>query len=1119
MKDEVIREKLGLLNRDSLIQNLISQANARYILFNTSESRDNFPPYTIIDDNLNLLALYYLNFGCSFAENNNFEEAISPLEKGASLLEFIHGADAGKHLNSGYYGLIAALAYYVSFQYSKAFILIKKIESTSPIATLCHLFLSRNFSRLTEEIDRILISQEYNDEEISKKENLRDSSTLVYTFVIARSLDGFLKYLYTGNKEILDTSKQLLTDLKEIAEIEQDPGIWWVIRLLLLISNGFDEASLWNTLNLHFDIEDNRVKGYIHSLVYLQPRGIFELFITQRKALGKVLKDNDGCIVSIPTSSGKTRIAEIAILNCILNDSSSKVLYVAPFRSLAFEIENSLEVILGSADINVSHLYGGSLYSKMDEEIIEDSNVIIATPEKAKAITRGNDELINQIKLIIIDEGHLLGPSKRLITNEIFYEELRYYMEQNNGKFLLLSAVLPNSNELAEWLTKSEESVFKNDWRPSDERLGILQYNSNVVNLRWISQDNERNSFNNKFIVAEELPLTGRQRKIRHFPDGINEAVAATAYKLHTFGPVLIFVGRKDSVFVMARSYLKSLGHEPKDHTWKNGSDWKAFELACIETYGLHDNQWYSFAKKGILCHNANLHADVRLPLERLMRSDKPLVIIATSTLGQGVNLGISTVIFSTLRQGKEPITPRDFWNIAGRAGRAYVDHEGKILVAWDSSDIPTEDYQWYINNIKNKYLNKDKIDIAKSGILSRIIDLKDIAENNDVDFDLLIQLITENNTKDIGEGASAIDEVLDWVDDTLLSLILLNAESDNDNDLSWSDEFFKKSLAYIQAQNETVISGDEVIAILKARLEGVIQKVGTNRNKWRSIVKSGIPLSTDLIIEERLTEIIEATQKFEIDDDIIDVFIAIEDIIKDLPIFSEGGDDFKSGSIELIRRNWLSGVAISKFGSLENAIEIITKYYNFKLPWILNGIAKKMRNIDLNNEAELIERLSICVECGLPSLVPIKIYQAGIRSRSSAKELSLLFDADEERSIISYKRELIKDGENLKLMVTENTAHWLDLLSNTANRRKIKISKIPNFTFGKVHEQTRTLFAKKINGKLYLISPDYKFMQEMTEDDIDFSEIANVPGIRLRYSTHRKEWRMKVINPYVETY
>lgn len=702
MRNEIIRKKLVLIERDRVIQNLIAQANARYILLNTSENRENFPPYTINDDKLNILSFYYLNFGCSFAENQAFDEAIEPLEKGASLLEFIHAAETNKKNASNYYGLIASLAYYVGFQYSKSFILIKKFETTSVIAKLIHLFLLRDFIQLSEEINKILIDPSYRDSFISNNIDEIDGTTKIYEITIAKALDGFLKYFFTGNVDLLNNAKALLKSIKEISEIETDPGIWWVIRLLLLISDGFNESSLWNALKSYFDLDHPKVSQYIKSLVFLAPRGIFELFITQRKSLNKVLNAENGCIISIPTSSGKTRIAEIAILNCMINDPANKVLYIAPFRSLAFEVESTLEPILDNADISVSHLYGGSLYSKLDEKIIEDSDVIIATPEKAKAILRGNTELVRQIKLIIIDEGHLLGPDKRLIVNEIFYEELRFYVQKNGGKFLLLSAVLPNSEELAEWLTRSSETIYKNSWRPSDERLGILDWDGNFVNINWISQDEDRQSFNNKFIISEELPLKPRQRKIRYFPSNKNEAIAATAYKFRTFGSVLIFVGLKSSVFTMAEAYFKRLGNAPDNHQWKNLFDWRAFELACIETYGEEGNSWLSYARKGILCHNADLHADVRLPLERLMRSDKPLVIISTSTLGQGVNLGVSTVIFSTLYQAGELINARDFWNIAGRAGRAYVDHEGKILVALDSENLSKKQIEYRVNSIKN---------------------------------------------------------------------------------------------------------------------------------------------------------------------------------------------------------------------------------------------------------------------------------------------------------------------------------------------------------------------------------------------------------------------------------
>ena len=97
------------INSDSLIQNFIAQANARYILFNTSENRENFPPYTIEDENLNILALYYLEIGCSFAENQDLENAREPMERGASILEYVHGSESNKNELSNFYSLISAL--------------------------------------------------------------------------------------------------------------------------------------------------------------------------------------------------------------------------------------------------------------------------------------------------------------------------------------------------------------------------------------------------------------------------------------------------------------------------------------------------------------------------------------------------------------------------------------------------------------------------------------------------------------------------------------------------------------------------------------------------------------------------------------------------------------------------------------------------------------------------------------------------------------------------------------------------------------------------------------------------------------------------------------------------
>ena len=98
-------------------------------------------------------------------------------------------------------------------------------------------------------------------------------------------------------------------------------------------------------------------------------------------------------------------------------------------------------------------------------------------------------------------------------------------------------------------------------------------------------------------------------------------------------------------------------------------------------------------AQHGVICHSNKLPSQVRMVTERLMRSFPPKIIIASSTLAQGVNIGVSSVIVATPYQTQNPIDHRDFWNVCGRAGRAFIDGEGKVLYAVDETRK-----QWQIN-------------------------------------------------------------------------------------------------------------------------------------------------------------------------------------------------------------------------------------------------------------------------------------------------------------------------------------------------------------------------------------------------------------------------------------
>ncbi len=245
----------------------------------------------------------------------------------------------------------------------------------------------------------------------------------------------------------------------------------------------------------------------------------------------------------------------------------------------------------------------------------------------------------------------------------------------------MLSAVLPNPAHLAEWVTGNADNVIRSEWKPSAERFGLLRWQSDHVRIDWRG---DFESFNPRFVQSD---LLGWGRRRNPFPNNKNEAVAATAARLASVGPVMIFSARANSIPGLAKATLMALGETPPEHPWPEAV-WKAFLATCEEELP-EDSIELKSARCGVICHSNRLPSQVRMATERLMRSMPPKIIIASTTLGQGVNISISSVVVATPYIGRKPIDHRDFWNICGRAGRAFVDGEGKILYAIDETKKP----------------------------------------------------------------------------------------------------------------------------------------------------------------------------------------------------------------------------------------------------------------------------------------------------------------------------------------------------------------------------------------------------------------------------------------------
>ena len=178
------------------------------------------------------------------------------------------------------------------------------------------------------------------------------------------------------------------------------------------------------------------------------------------------------------------------------------------------------------------------------------------------------------------------------------------------------------------------------------------------------------------------------------FPESKTEGVAATAVRLAELGPVLVFTGQARWVPSMAKAILLAFGPDEPFYPWP-ATEWRLFEAVCKEELG--DNPFeLAAARVGVICHSNKLPPQIRISIEKLMAKCPPRIIVATTTLGQGVNIGISSVIVATTSIGQSKISKRDFWNICGRAGRAFVDSEGKVLFAIDMTGKP-----WQVRNAK----------------------------------------------------------------------------------------------------------------------------------------------------------------------------------------------------------------------------------------------------------------------------------------------------------------------------------------------------------------------------------------------------------------------------------
>jgi len=888
-KPDATLERLQRFSERSEVLRLHAQAHARAILRGLNTPEADLPSFQKdLDIRLYYAAHYQIWKALQLLEvRQNQGQAKEYLVKGAEALEFLYRDPDSNPSVRDEELFKATLAYYISGHYARSYVLMKEMshilknlpKNLDLIAAILKKDLkSARLITLEAFTNDALTDQTITDELV--KGTLEDDEAIsrILYYSICRAVSFCIEYIKTGEHQILESAFHIINNSVAVAKDSQFVDWWWWSFCLRFLFEEYSKTSLWSQVQPFANNDDTAemIKRYIRCGLRQTPP-IIELWPSQVHAIPMINDaDRRHFCLKMPTSAGKTRIAELTILRFFLDtlaNSNRKCAYIAPFRSLAVEIEKTLRKGLTSLGLKVSEIYGGFELTPAERTLIQETQILIATPEKFDAILRYVPEIEEDIGLIIIDEGHIIDPNERGLRFEFFLHRLLRRYKDKDCRFLFISAVLPNAQEFAEWITGSSDQLIQSDWRPSRLMLGRLTWDGKRARIDYTHIGHRtfgQACFVPGFIEVHEcrgLPGVGR----RHlpFPKDAREAFALAALLFAREGTTLVFVPRRSQAEPLGRALLEALKIQ-KALAQARDED---FEIPCppgaeealqrckqiIEAEMGRDSPMLNFLNNGFLIHHAGLPQRVRVVIEDLVRSDGIRLIVATTTLAQGVNLPIKTVLVRSLQHGYgRPVSPLSFWNICGRAGRAGKENEGQILFCIDRT-VPKEQMRRYIRAM-TKVLDtlEQTAVISATRLLLQLIVNKWRETHPQVDVAELCIYLANNSYDWVSEKSR--DDIRGWID--ILDGHLLALSEEFDIDPATPDrlhEILEGSLLFIQLRKDPQlkISANLATEILRSRIRYIRSRHPQPTIRKR-LYKLGMVLSDCETIETHSEELYE---------------------------------------------------------------------------------------------------------------------------------------------------------------------------------------------------------------------------------------------------------------------
>lgn len=957
---------------------------------------------------------------------------------------------------------LAALGYYLAGYYAQAYVLFRNQNSLPHPETaysLLRKFFIKKLAEISADSTAVLACEEYTDSGIANSltTGLITEKGAIERVLLASMHVAFgaaCTYIYTGDEAKIDRALGLIDAGYRIAieaTLLQPTAYPALLQGATAMLRELRDNSLWTRLDeMRLADPTGLVQRYIESAVKRSPP-LVELWPSQVTAVPKINEGNIGSrpnfLVKMPTSAGKTNIAELSILRFLIDTISQpnkKCIYIAPFHALGAQVEAKLQRSFLPLGVGVSDLYGGFEVSQADSLLFNQQRILVATPEKVDAMLRFIPDFASQIGLIFIDEGHMIEDGERGLRFEMLIHRLVRRYGNGDARLILASAVMGQAGHLVQWITGTTDAdgLQTSHFRPTRNCLGLLSWDGQTA-IRELTHVSDEITGGYKALPAyrdvwfralpsaraqqtssSQLSLlsghaispkaSGKKRKaVVGFPRSgkMYEAVALAALREAGNGMTLVYVSRVDWLESLAQAIFDALDHVtlcrrrqlPVDvyelqKRALNQADQQRLDR-CIdladELTGA-DSLVTRALRAGFTIHYRGVPERLRDLLAPLIEQGVFNLVIATSTVIHGVNTPAKTVLVHSLVRGSQDdwtrkIPSHEFLNLIGRAGRAMQETEGVALIFTDAkkSVRARRGIKQFVGSI-----NANELKSALRVFLCKVAD----------------QWKERYPGADVGELCEALaGERIDWLSQDLQRqldeldrelLALIQELQVSDSAPATVEDLFGRSLTALQSTQDPDVwhNRQTSLSLLAARIE-YLQKIPAPLR--RAYYRSGLPLSDCRVLENSAAALLTRTATFgQIPDYSAEQVAGIiwglyREFLANLSIFLS-----KRASppvcAEQILHGWLAGLRVDAIANLaevksagltrSGVTEFIEDFCSSRMPWALNALRGYIGTLAPDQLAgDWLIKWSAMVHFGLPSPKAAVFYALGLRSREAA--------------------------------------------------------------------------------------------------------------------------------------